>query len=207
MTAKPEYRVKIEYDNDPDLSWLEQWDTPEKYYGGVPKCSHGKPMEYRCGHTWESHHPTNDMCCDSCYGDYGCATDDCPCHLCTEFAEYDGHDGNRGGQIIKQRDGLGEHNLVPFDVYETYWGNPECHTFLYYLIEKRGPPCDTCNSYPQWETIDALHGIDFMDDACPSTGTFDLAEIKAFRSSGTNEEKYLFGMIWDVIRDDVEKGE
>jgi hypothetical protein len=28
---KSEYRVKIEHDEYPDLSWLEQWNTPEKY--------------------------------------------------------------------------------------------------------------------------------------------------------------------------------
>lgn len=28
-----EYRIVIELDPDPDLSWLEQWNTPEKYAG------------------------------------------------------------------------------------------------------------------------------------------------------------------------------
>lgn len=26
-------RYRVEYDEFPDLSWLEQWDTPEKYEG------------------------------------------------------------------------------------------------------------------------------------------------------------------------------
>jgi hypothetical protein len=208
VTAKPEYRVKIEYDDDPDFSWLKQWDTPEKYYGGAPKCSHGTVMEYRCGHTWESDHPTYGACCTNCNGDYGCNNDDCQCHLCTEFAEYDGKGNEFGGQVIDKRRrhglGVGEHNFVPFDTYMATWGNPERHVHLGYTVERRDPPCNACGR-TQWEPIDSLWGIDFMDWSFPDTGTFDLDEIKRNMMHGSDDEKYLFGEIWAAIKADIEK--
>jgi hypothetical protein len=50
-------RVTWDYDCDPDLSYLEQWDTPEKYYdldAPCPKC--GSYMEYSELHMF--------VCCD-----------------------------------------------------------------------------------------------------------------------------------------------
>ena len=41
------YRVIWEYDDDPDLSWLEQWNTPETYKGNeVQEGCHGIPMPF-----------------------------------------------------------------------------------------------------------------------------------------------------------------
>lgn len=203
---KPEYRVIVKVDTDPDTSWLEQWDTPEKYYGGAPKCSHGKPMEYRCGHGWEGDHSTDDMCCNSCNGDYGCNTDDCPCHQCTEYVDYDGHGNKEGAQLIDKRRGMGTHDYVPFDVYKTTWGDPNRHVFLCFYLQRRDPPCNACGR-AEWETVDSLHGIDFMDWRCPDTGTFSLEEIKHRMTHGMQEDQYLFGEIWAVIRNDLEKGD
>ena len=38
------YRVRWEFDDAPDLSHLEQWDTPQKYKGNEVM-KDGKPME------------------------------------------------------------------------------------------------------------------------------------------------------------------
>ena len=57
----------------PDLSYLEQWDSPEKYYGGAPDCPEcGCEMDYEKNDTW---------LCDECgrdeeytkyWGNYNC---------------------------------------------------------------------------------------------------------------------------------------
>ena len=51
-------RIIWEYDPDPDLSWLEQWNTPEKYRGNEVY-ENGKPLpfdEYIQYHGNPEHH-------------------------------------------------------------------------------------------------------------------------------------------------------
>lgn len=43
---RPEQRIVIEYDDCPDMSWLEQWDTPEKYKGNEVLDEDGNPMSF-----------------------------------------------------------------------------------------------------------------------------------------------------------------
>ena len=46
-------RVRVEYDESPDYSYLEQWDTPDKYYGDSPDCQCGCGMDYHHDHSWQ----------------------------------------------------------------------------------------------------------------------------------------------------------
>lgn len=100
-------RIVWSYDPEPDLSYLEQWDTPEKYYGGAPNCPKcGEPMQYEAAHNWV---------CTNCI-------DQPPV-----IVEWDGNE--KGGQIIV--DG----KKLPFDKYERTYGNPSKHITLMATVE------------------------------------------------------------------------
>lgn len=148
----PTYRVKWDYDPEPDLSHLEQWDTPEKYYGAdkVPTCSHGEKMKYDAKHVWKSDCVT-------------CADTDR-----VQAKRYDGKDSHLGGYMVDRENGtgIGPHHIVPFEVYIRYHGNPDEHTMLYARVERK---CDHCNS---WVEAASLYGVDFMVNDTWATGTF-----------------------------------
>jgi len=111
-------RVRWEYDQDPDLSYLEQWDTPEKYYDVDPTCPHcGSCMEYDEQHTF--------ICCD----------EDCnkPLVINPELES-----GPNSGYVL-QHD-----KVVPFEDYKAYWGDPSRHVTLSCLVETR---CTCCGSW------------------------------------------------------------
>lgn len=151
----PSFRIRWEHEDCPDRSWLEQWDTPEKYYGSVPKCSHGTPMKYTEDHLWLS----------DCYQ---CEESDK-----IESATFDGDES--GAMVVDKERGLGERKHVPFDDYMTYWGNPERHVMLMALVEKE---CEHCGS---WTVVGSLGNIDFMDDQPWETGTFSEDEAVKLR--------------------------
>lgn len=139
----PKFRVKWEYDEYPDLSYLDQWNTPEKYYGEAPKCSHGSPMKYVGNHEWSSY----------CYACEDAGKD--------ESATFDGHGSTKGGPIVDvdgKHGGLGEHKLVPFEAYMRYYGDPNRHVTLEVVVEKQ---CEHCQS---WTHAASCGGVDFMDD-------------------------------------------
>jgi hypothetical protein len=95
-------RVVWSYEDSPDLSWLEQWNTPEKYKGNEV-CIDGKP--------------------------------------------------------------------VPFEEYMQFWGDPNRHVMLLALVQR---VCPTCG---QWETIDSLGNVDFMDTASWFVGSVMAEEL------------------------------
>jgi hypothetical protein len=149
-------RIKFEYDPDADLSHLEQWDTPEKYYGSTPNCESSACegwddcMTYKEGHQWR-------------------------CEECGTEQEHDGSEmPNLGGVCLDPKDG----RRIPFDEYMGYYGNPESHVVLCALVEKQCEHCD------EWAVVDSLCGIDFMDNDDWATGTFnenDLSELGGYQ--------------------------
>ena len=161
----PRLRVRLIEDPDPDFSWLEQWDTPEKYYGDVPKCSHGIAMKYKEGHTWTSDHEVFD--------------DDTanyvPCPDGEKF--WDSSEVPDKGSVAldpKGHRGLGPNGYVPFDVYMDHWGNPNNHVALACFVEIQCPCCAS------WKVYDSLHNIDFMisDASTWEVGTFSEEDVK-----------------------------
>jgi hypothetical protein len=166
----PVLRVKWEYDTDPDLSHLEQWDTAEKYYGEAPKCSHGNSMKYVENHEWSSY-----------------------CHRCEdegkdECATFDGHGCDKGAVAIDvdgKRGGLGEHKHIPFETYMRYYGNYDRHVVLACVVEKKCPHCG------EWSHAASVYGVDFMDDDKWTTGTFNAKEALALRGYQADVAKDL----------------
>lgn len=166
----PVFRVRWSYDDSPDLSYLEQWDTVEKYYGEVPKCSHGNSMKYVGAHEWSSY-----------------------CHQCEdegkdESATFDGHGCDKGGGIVDvehKHGGLGEHNIVPFEDYMKYYGDYNRHVVLVCDVEKQ---CVHCG---EWSHVQSVGGVDFMDDDHWETGTFTEEEALALRGYQADVAKDL----------------
>lgn len=57
---------------------------------------------------------------------------------------------------------------IPYAEYLAYYGNPEMHTYLGYVVQ------DQCKCCGEWKTTDSLWNIDFMIDAPElSAITFD----------------------------------
>lgn len=48
---------------------------------------------------------------------------------------------------------------IPYAEYLAYYGNPEMHTYLGYVVQ------DQCTCCGEWKTTDSLWGIDVMVDA------------------------------------------
>ena len=143
-------RIRIQYDDYPEMSYLEQWDTPEKYYGKAPACTNpgcdneGYPMTYK-------HKEDHSWICEEC----GAET------------EWDGEGTSMSGTVVGE-DG----QKVSFTEYMKYWGNPDRHVVLLATVE-RG--CDHCGS---WVFMSSVGGIDFMDDGGDwETGTFQEDEL------------------------------
>lgn len=149
-------RVQVKYEECPDVSWLQQWDTPEKYYGGsltCPKC--GCEMIYDGGHKWA---------CDECGRD-GDVT-----HLV-----WKGDKNEKGMYPGGQYRPGGEGEILAFDEYKATYGNPNKYVYLYVLVESC---CDHCG---EWGVKDSLGGLGFYEDdpAHWETGTFTEAEVDA----------------------------
>lgn len=160
-------RIKWEYEQDPDYSWLEQWDTPEKYYGETPMCSHGNSMKYVERHEWAS----------DCYH--------CEDAGALERTTFDG--GSKGAMCVDidgKQGGVGPSKLIPFETYRAYFGNPGRHVFLCALVEEQ---CECCGS---WSTIDALGNIDLMDTDPYEIGTYtdeDAKRLKGYQGEVSQE--------------------
>ena len=155
-TKTTEIRIRWEPEDEPDLSYLEQWDTPEKYYGGEPTCPHGSPLKYASGHTWES-----DGCAACEYPDEGEGG--------IYRTEYDGSDSEMGGVCL---DG---DRRVPFDEYMQTYGDPAYHEVLCAIVESR---CGECS---KWESRDSLGNVDFLVSGWQVMGAFSEEEIPRMR--------------------------
>jgi len=138
-------RFVWDYDDfqDLSLSYLEQWDTPEKYYDVKPVCPN-------CGDhsmTYESEHI---FTCDRIEVDGA----DCD-------GRFDGneHSGDSSGVVLE--DG----KPIPFEEYKQFYGNPNRHVVLTCMLEEA---CGECGS---WVVKDSLCGIDFMDTESVFVGT------------------------------------
>ena len=147
-------RVRVDYEPYPEADWLEQWDTPEKYYGGEPKCPKCEcVMDYEKDHTW---------LCDEC------GRDDVVTRL-----EWDGTDGDKGRSGVM----LDGERRVPFNEYARTYGDANKYVYLYAVVESC---CDHCG---EWGMKDSLGGIDLYEDSREhwDTGTFTEAEVDAMR--------------------------
>lgn len=147
-------RARVNYEECPDASWLEQWDTAEKYYGGFPECpSCGCGMDYVDGHNWQ---------CSDNREEYN---GDCDAPL----LEWEGNE--KGGQCKADKDSP----TLPFDEYKRTYGDPNNYVFLYAVVESR---CEHCG---EWGLKDSLGGIDFYEHGSDpwETGTFTEAEVDA----------------------------
>lgn len=112
------YRIIWGYDDDPDYSYLEQWDTPEKYYDLKPTCPKcGAYMEYS----------------DSNF--FLCADEDCN-HELEVFKDI--QPGDSSGYIIENGEPLS------FEDYMLSYGDPQRHVFLRCVVEEQ---CEHCNSW------------------------------------------------------------
>ena len=146
-------RVRVDYEPDPDCSWLEQWDTAEKYYGGRPECPECEcAMDYKGGHRWQ--------CSDNAEEYNG----ECDAPL----LEWKGND--KGGQCL---DGDGE--MIPFDEYKGTYGDPNEYVFLYAAVESH---CDHCG---EWALTESLGGISFYGPSPDywETGIFTPEQVAA----------------------------
>jgi hypothetical protein len=106
-------RMIVEHDAYPDTSWLEQWDTPEKYYGGCPVCDEcDDELDYVDGHEWT-------------------------CVYCDDGARvhYDGSDNKDAGVMLVDGEPM------PFDDYKQTYGDPNNHVFLCASMQERSA-CD-----------------------------------------------------------------
>lgn len=146
-------RVQVDYDESPDYSYLEQWDTPEKYYGCAPKCSHGRPMEYTSDHSWKS----------------SCWIDD----ECDETKNYiDNPEAFKAGEgecgVMKQED-----RLLPFEEYKRTYGDPNNYVYLCAIVESL---CEHCG---EWAPKDSLSGLDIYENGPDlwDTGTFTPEQV------------------------------
>lgn len=176
----PNIRVRIDYDQNGDLSHLEQWDTPEKYYGMAPKCSHGVEMVYDAGHLWKGDHETAEEDPRAFgYTYLPCKEEKFFDGYVTERGRKIANPGNGGFCVDKAR-GLGYHNVVPFEKYMQYWGNPERHTELIMLVDYQ---CPCCGSYEIGESVGS---IDFMDDGDWTCGTFTMDDMKEWARNAKN---------------------
>lgn len=151
-------RVKVDYEPYPEADWLEQWDTAEKYYGGVPECPECKcGMDYVRGHLWQ---------CSDNEEEYngGCSA---------ALLEWKGND--KGGQCREVTDDGTKGPIMPFDEYKRTYGDPNNYVYLYAVVESQ---CDHCG---EWGLKDSLTGIDFYEPAPDhwETGTFTEAEVDA----------------------------
>lgn len=146
------YRARVEYEPYPEADWLEQWDTPEKYYGGAPECPECKcGMDYVRDHLWQ---------CSDNRDEYN---GDCDAPL----FEWKGTD--KGGQV---RDGE-KGPIIPFDEYKRTYGDPDNYVFLCAVVEMQ---CECCG---EWPIRDSLGGISFYEPAPDhwETGSFTEADV------------------------------
>lgn len=143
-------RVRVDYEPYPESDWLEQWDTPEKYYGGEPDCLKcGCVMDYEKDHTW---------LCDEC------GRDDVVTRL-----EWEGND--KGGQCCPKK---GE-PILPFDEYKQTWGNPNKYVYLCAVVESK---CDHCGEWAVKDSLGGIDLYENSREHW-DTGTFTEAEVDA----------------------------
>lgn len=157
-------RAQVKYEECPTNDYLEQWDTPEKYYGCAPKCRHGTEMSYDSDHKWSS-----------------------DCYLCE-----DGEEDEHGvlvareesvsyidnPEVFKAGEGMcgvmvTDGVQLPFEEYAKTYGDSNRYVYLYALIELQ---CEHCN---EWSVKDSLSGIDIYEHGSDSweTGTFTESEV------------------------------
>jgi hypothetical protein len=152
VTPLLQYRAIWEFDDSPDCSWLEQWDTPEKYYDVQPRCPKcGDTMSYVEGHEFK---------CDADF-------EDDP-ESCDGRFDANEHAGRNAGIMLE---GGKDGTPVPFEDYKAYHGDPNRHAMLLCRVEQR------CNDCGGWETAEVLGNVDFMDDDNFETGCFHETEL------------------------------
>ena len=120
---KDELRVMWRYDEGLDLSHLDQWNTPLKYYDVCPMCEAcGETMVYRLKHR------------------FSCQDADCPRRgvLLTVGEELE--TGKNAGYMMDK----GE--MVPFEQYEQTWGDPNRYVGLLGVVQHR---CTCCESWAE----------------------------------------------------------
>ena len=152
MGSMATYRARVEYESYPDTEWLTQWDTAEKYYGGVPECP-------ACGCGMDYHHDNLWQCSDN-RDEYN---GDCNAPL------FEWYGTDKGGQCIENG------RRIPFDEYQRTYGDADNYVYLCAVVEKL---CEHCG---EWSVKDSLGGIDFYE-ALPDhweTGTFTEEQIGA----------------------------
>ena len=112
----------------PDLSYLEQWDSPEKYYGGAPDCPEcGCEMDYEKNDTW---------LCDECGRD-------------GEVTRLEWKGTEKGGMVLD----LQTKETIPYEEYTKYWGNYNCHVVLDAVVEEK---CDHCGSWVMKDSLGSI---------------------------------------------------
>lgn len=163
-TQLPQFRVHWEFDDDSDQSYLEQWDTPEKYYDVQPICP-------KCGDHSMTYEEGHIFTCD---------------RVEVESANCDGqfdglkNAGDSAGTVLID----GEPQA--WEDYKLYYGNPDRHAILLCRVERR------CNACRGWETVDVLGGVDFMDDDNYEIGVFHETELdKIYNSYQLMESKQV----------------
>ncbi len=140
-------RVTWEYDSDPDFSYLEQWDTPEKYYGIEPLCPRcGSYMEYDELHT------------------FICADEDCSKSM---EINCDKEQGTNGG-VMREDDAW-----VPFEEYIVFYGNPTRHITLGCYVETK---CSCCGEWGVQSSCFGFDFMDTDNYVCGTTDAMDLED-------------------------------
>lgn len=176
--ANTDLRITVEYDSYPDMSYFEQWNTPDKYYGGEPhNCTHPHSeyndetcdggMVYKEDHTWE-------------------------CEDCDHTVNWDGvqhEDGLRTDGGVMFKDG----KPIPFDEYMQAHGNPDNYTSLEVVVEKSNT-CGYCQ-HTEWEILDTLCGIDIYAYGSESweLGKFTVEQVNEMPDGHLKET--IIGML------------
>lgn len=134
------YRIIWDFDPDPDLSYLEQWNTPTLYYD--------PPLCPGCGCRFDDAEYEEN-------GRFRCANCEHSTSMVLRHEKMEEDEkpfGANNGVVMEK----GE--PVPFEDYMKYWGDPNRHTVLSVLVQEE---CSHCGS---WTTKESLWGVDFMDD-------------------------------------------
>lgn len=94
----------------------------------------------------------------------------------TTFEECNGQSRPLTETEYQEHSYLKDGQPISYEDYLNYYGNPSRHVYFYIEREDR---CPLCNTY---HVVDAVYGIDFMDDDIEAdyVGTYTLDQLPGY---------------------------